>query len=250
MKKILIVLLVALSLSFPTFAFAEKIVLKSGETVEGTIVQRNDLNIKVNVRGDTLPYYYSEIESIDGQKVTSTLVQPGENTPGAVSSNEVTEQVKPAALTPVDSKRTCGRPIGMSKNIIIGALFLLLLIYIYGCLCLQLIALKTGTQNSWFAWVPILNIILLCDIAEKPRWWAALYLLGIIPYLGSLATLVVTALLNMKIAERRGKPQWVGLICVIPFIGIIPWSYLAFSNGTTQEGGFEGSEEKEKKGVD
>ena len=31
--------------------------------------------------------------------------------------------------------------------------------YIYQALALQTIAQKTGTENGWFAWIPILNLI-------------------------------------------------------------------------------------------
>jgi len=51
-----------------------------------------------------------------------------------------------------------------------GGLILLIAIYAYSAFCIQTISNKTGTENSWFAWVPILNIYLLLKVAQKPGW--------------------------------------------------------------------------------
>jgi hypothetical protein len=45
---------------------------------------------------------------------------------------------------------------------------ILLVAYVYHALALQTIATKTNTENPWFAWIPILNIILMLNIARKP----------------------------------------------------------------------------------
>jgi len=49
--------------------------------------------------------------------------------------------------------------------------------YVYFSLALQVIAEKTGTGNTWLAWVPIVDIIVELDIARKPSWWLVLRLL-------------------------------------------------------------------------
>jgi predicted small metal-binding protein len=33
--------------------------------------------------------------------------------------------------------------------------------HVYGAICFQAIAQKTGTEDAWWAWVPILNVLLL-----------------------------------------------------------------------------------------
>ncbi len=33
----------------------------------------------------------------------------------------------------------------------------------------------------------------------------------------------------MAVAERRGKPSWVGILILLPFVGLLVPAYLAFS---------------------
>jgi len=66
-KKILIL---ALFSAFFMPAYAETLVLKSGKTVEGRIVEKNDKYIKLDIVGIPVTYYLNDIESIDGQKIT------------------------------------------------------------------------------------------------------------------------------------------------------------------------------------
>lgn len=69
-KKRLVILLLVLSLCFPTLIFAETIVLKSGKTVEGKIIEKTDKYVKIDSEGVPLTYYYDEIEKIEGAQVT------------------------------------------------------------------------------------------------------------------------------------------------------------------------------------
>ena len=78
-KKILIIL--ALLMCLPVFAFAETIVLKSGKTVEGKLTEKTDKYIKIDFDGVPLTYFMDEIESIrqQGQSIsetTSTIANP------------------------------------------------------------------------------------------------------------------------------------------------------------------------------
>lgn len=59
-------LLLILYSGFSLSVFAETIILKSGKKVDAQIIERTDKNIKVNLGGVTLTYYFDEIESIDG----------------------------------------------------------------------------------------------------------------------------------------------------------------------------------------
>ena len=67
MKRIIGLFLV--SLSFLSLVFAETIVLKSGETVEGKKIEQTDNYIKIDFYGVPLTYFLDDIESIDGKKV-------------------------------------------------------------------------------------------------------------------------------------------------------------------------------------
>jgi len=54
------------SLFLPVAIFAEVIVLKSGKTIEGPIVEKTDKFIKIDIYGVKSPYYLDEIKTIDG----------------------------------------------------------------------------------------------------------------------------------------------------------------------------------------
>lgn len=65
------------------FVLAETIILKSGEKVEGKIVEKGDTYIKVDFFGVPLTHYLSDIETIDGQPVgLAQTVNPQGNPPG------------------------------------------------------------------------------------------------------------------------------------------------------------------------
>lgn len=96
------------------------------------------------------------------------------------------------------------------------------LTYVYMALTLQFIATKTGTPDAWMAWVPILNVFLMCKIAGKPGWWVVLFF---IPFVN----LVMTVLVWMGIAEARHKPAWLGVLMLVPIANIVIPAHLAFS---------------------
>ena len=109
----------------------------------------------------------------------------------------------------------------------IGLLILLIIIpiiifYIYSSICLAKIAKKTNTSNSWFAWVPILNIYLTCKIAGKPGSWVFWLLVPII-------NIVPSMILPFAIVKRLKKPAWWGILMWLPVTSIAIPGILAFS---------------------
>ncbi|MDD5130537.1 MAG: tetratricopeptide repeat protein [Candidatus Omnitrophica bacterium] len=68
-------LVLALVLYFPVSVFAETIVLKSGKTVEGKILEKTDKYIKIDFQDMPLIYWFDEIESVDGVKQNSSLAK-------------------------------------------------------------------------------------------------------------------------------------------------------------------------------
>jgi len=109
-----------------------------------------------------------------------------------------------------------------------GAAFLFMFVilaavYVYIGLALQTIAKKTNTENAWWAWVPILQVILMLNIAKKPIWWI---ILCFIP----LVNIVIGIIVWMAIAEARNKPSWWGILLIVPVVGIIVPGYLAWSD--------------------
>ncbi|MBX7149872.1 hypothetical protein K1X76_12445 [bacterium] len=97
------------------------------------------------------------------------------------------------------------------------------LLYVYFSLCLMKIAQKTNTPNAWMAWIPIVNIVLILQIAKQPMWWIILLL---IPFVNIVMSIIVW----MKIAEARGKPGWVGVLLIVPVAGLFVPGYLAFTD--------------------
>ena len=98
-----------------------------------------------------------------------------------------------------------------------------LAVYVYFALAIQTIAKKTNTENAWLAWIPILNIILLLNIAKKPLWWIILCLIPIV-------NIVIMIIVWMAVAEARGKPNWWGILMIVPVVNLIVPGYLAWAD--------------------
>lgn len=111
---------------------------------------------------------------------------------------------------------------------LLGGMFLVFLVvfgvfYVYLALALQTIAKKTNTENPWMAWIPIINIILMLNIAKKPLWW---FILCLVP----LVNIVILIIVWMAIAEARKKPNWWGILMIVPFVNLIVPGYLAWAD--------------------
>jgi len=119
--------------------------------------------------------------------------------------------------------------LGMGNlNMLLGlftGLWLVLWIaaYVWMALCLQIIARKTATPNTWLAWIPIANIYLMCKVAGKPGWWTVLFFIPV-------ANIVFAILVWMKIAEARNQPGWLGILTIIPVGNFVIPGILAFSD--------------------
>ena len=68
----------------------------------------------------------------------------------------------------------------MAGGTFIFFLLVVVAVYVYTALAVQTIAEKTNTENPWLAWIPIANIILLLNIANKPIWWIVLFLIPLV----------------------------------------------------------------------
>lgn len=104
-------------------------------------------------------------------------------------------------------------------------MILVIILYVIIALSLMRIAKRTNTENAWFAWIPILNLILMLQIAKRPMWWLIFFLVPFINIVGIILQFVIW----MDIAKRLGKEAWIGILAgLIPII-FVP--YLAFSGG-------------------
>jgi len=112
--------------------------------------------------------------------------------------------------------------VGLAGGLFGGVMLIVwLAIYVYYALAFMTIASRTGTENAWMAWVPILNLWLMVQIGEKEAWWIILFF---IPVLNLVAAIVVT----MAIAERVDKPSWWGILIIVPVVNLIVPGYLAW----------------------
>ena len=118
--------------------------------------------------------------------------------------------------------------MAMIAGMLVVALIVALVLYVYMAIALMTIAKKTNTPNSWLAWIPIANIYLMTQIA-KVQWWTMFaFLLVYIPFIGALAFMAVFIWWWWKIAEARNMPGWYGILLIIPIVnlvivGIIAW---------------------------
>ncbi|MGH9668655.1 MAG: HEAT repeat domain-containing protein [Terriglobales bacterium] len=87
--------------------------------------------------------------------------------------------------------------------------FLLLLPFViahlYVALCLRAVGNKILGSTSWKPWLPVANILYLCQLAQKPAWWI---LLTLVPILD----VFIFILLWVGVARRVGKPAWMGVL--------------------------------------
>ena len=111
----------------------------------------------------------------------------------------------------------------------VAVLITFLVLYVLLAIALRRLAKKTKTRHAWFAWVPILNIILMFNIAGFSGWWVLLFIPFMIPIVGWIAGVIFIIYLWMRIAKAVGKPDYLGLFIIIPFGQIILPLYLAFS---------------------
>ena len=101
------------------------------------------------------------------------------------------------------------------------AIALLIAGYVYIALALTALARKTSTAHAWWAWIPIMHIVLMLGIARKPVWWIALLLIPVV-------NIVVAALIWMGIAQNRQRSGWWGAVAIVPVVNVIVPGYLAW----------------------
>lgn len=95
-------------------------------------------------------------------------------------------------------------------------------VYIYAAYCLYTIGKKTNTPNEWMAWVPIVNVFYMLQIARLPLWW----FLGIlIPFLN----LIVIIYVWVKIAEMQNRGVLWGVLMIISPVNLVLLWFLAFA---------------------
>lgn len=114
-------------------------------------------------------------------------------------------------------------PVAALGGMLMFLLIFCAAIYVYMALALKTIAEKTNTENSWLAWIPIANVILMLNIAKKPIWWIILFFIPIV-------NMVIAILVWIGVAEARQKPSWWGILTIVPVLNLIIPGYLAWAD--------------------
>lgn len=83
---------------------------------------------------------------------------------------------------------------------------------------------KAG-KPGWLAIIPIVNLIVLLDIAGRPVWWILLLLVPVV-------NLVVAIVVSIDVANKFGKGTGFGL--GLAFLGFIFYPMLGFSDARYQ----------------
>lgn len=240
MKKLIGLLLIALI--FPSFIFAETIILKSGEKVEGKIIERTDDYIRIDFYDVPLTYYLKNIKSIDGKE---NIYSPKEmaietnqeiNHPNKASEPETsfetkqtyTQNDKSEGVTeysankkleniPLQPNQDLNRVIGVIAGGINLFIFLVSILIIVAC---WKIFNKAG-KPGWACIVPIYNLYVFVQIAGKPGWWLVLLLIPFVNF-------IISIILYIEIAKKFGKGAGFGIgMVLLPFIF---FPILAFSD--------------------
>jgi len=83
---------------------------------------------------------------------------------------------------------------------------------------------KAG-RPGWAAIIPIYNIIVMLQVAQKPIWWILLFLIPIV-------NIVIAILMYAAVAKNFGKGT--GFALGLIFLGFIFFPILAWSDATYQ----------------
>lgn len=111
----------------------------------------------------------------------------------------------------------------------LAIVFILLWIglYIFGALCLMKMADRLGVENGWFAFIPFLNLWLICQMGDRDNTWFLIMLIG--AFCCGIVTLVMFLLIMMDVAEKLGFENWWGILLIIPIFNFYVLYKLAFT---------------------
>lgn len=88
---------------------------------------------------------------------------------------------------------------------------------------------KMGYDDSWWLIVPILNLVFMLKVIDKPIWWIALFC---VQFVGSVVMIYVSWMLSDKVAKAYGKDTNYAL--GLFFLGLIFYPLLGFGKEQPQ----------------
>jgi hypothetical protein len=113
----------------------------------------------------------------------------------------------------------------LKSQIVLTALGVFLLLYVFFSYCNMLICKKAGTEPGVLVWVPVWQLIPMLRAARMSGWWFLGYFVPVL-------NLILPVVWCFKIAVARGKSAWVGFLLLLPGLGLLAFLYLAFSDAT------------------
>jgi hypothetical protein len=106
--------------------------------------------------------------------------------------------------------------------------------YVIVALALGGVFQKAG-QPFWAGFVPIYNFYIMLKIVGRPTWWTWLILLGIIPFIGTLAVFVIYIIVALDLAKSYGKGTGFAIGLIIPVVSIV-FFYILWLGPATYSG--------------
>lgn len=121
--------------------------------------------------------------------------------------------------------------------LLIPAIIVGVVTYIYTGITVSKIGKKLNYEKTWYAWVPVLNFVMLLELADMNP---LLIFLGLIPVVNGIAGIVLTVMTMMKICEKLGMDKYLGLLALVPLanyllLGILAWKKEDGQAQTTQQ---------------
>jgi hypothetical protein len=111
----------------------------------------------------------------------------------------------------------------------VDILIFFFVLYLYVAFALMALANKHEITPNWFAFFPILNVILIARIAGRSPWWAALYLLPVLsPTIGIVFFSFLIVFLFSSILENMEYSPWLSLLMLIPIVNLIALGVFAY----------------------
>ena len=95
------------------------------------------------------------------------------------------------------------------NKIILFASIFGLVVYVFTSFCLMKIADKLEIPNSWLAWIPIAQILVMVRAAGKPGWWLILFFIPLVNF-------VIGLIVFFSIPTSLNKSSLYGLLLFVP----------------------------------
>lgn len=208
-------------------ANAETIKLRSEEIIQGRITRMTNDSIDIKIddaKAKTI--LISDILTIDGRAVNSFAVgelkmstSSKSSAPApSVSVKKISMEIKSFQKSPA------GKVLGGISMVVV--IIINLILWIIVCLPVAIMAKKRQIKPVWWAYVPILNALLMLKLANKSLWWFFLFLIP-------LVNIIVIFVVWMEMFAASGKPSWLGLLMILPLINFIVLWYVALTMEST-----------------